>query len=107
MGGLTMTIAMLLNIVHDDIKGRFQICAEVDKKGYIHDYFAVRAVSGHGIPWLDQRRIACPVDAEDLKHFGCITHVTTKEALIGIFRFGLIPGGRLQYDARSETNFGC
>ncbi len=38
---------------------------------------------------------------------GCITHVTTKTALIGIFRGGIIPGGATSRNVRAETKFGC
>ncbi len=97
---------LLLHTICHDEKGRFQIAGEVDQKGFLYDYFAIRAVSGHGIPWLEARRFACPLSLADLDHFGCITHVTTQQALAGIFRLGLIPGDTFEDNNRSETNFG-
>ncbi len=40
----------IINIVDHDDRSRFQISAEVDQWGNVYDYFAIRAVSGHGIP---------------------------------------------------------
>ncbi len=101
------TMEAVINIVDHDDRGRFQISAEVDKWGNIYDYFAIRAVSGHGIPWLDPFRLGCWLTEADLDAFGCITHVTQKDALIGIFRMGLLPGGTSRDNVRSETDFGC
>ncbi|MCP4194293.1 MAG: RNA 2'-phosphotransferase, partial [Planctomycetaceae bacterium] len=107
MGRNTISIAMLLNIVARDDKGRFQISALVDSWGNLFDYFAVRSVSGHGIPWLDPYRFGCPITEADLENYGCITHVTQVCRLTGIFRLGIIPGGSLTHDSRAETDFGC
>ncbi|MCP4193321.1 MAG: RNA 2'-phosphotransferase, partial [Planctomycetaceae bacterium] len=107
LGRNTANIEMLLNIVARDDKGRFQVSALVDSWGNLFDYFAIRAVSGHGIPWLNPFRFGCPVNEEDLQHFGCITHVTQVGRLTGIFRLGIIPGGSLTHDPRAETDFGC
>ncbi|MCP4193844.1 MAG: RNA 2'-phosphotransferase, partial [Planctomycetaceae bacterium] len=106
-GGVFVDLALVLNIVANDDKGRFQVCAEVNREGTIYDYFAIRACSGHGIPWLDPRRMSCHLDRQDLDMMGCITHVTTKASLIGIFRGGLIPGGAASRSVRAETNFEC
>ncbi len=72
---MTLKIAMLLNIINHDKKGRFQICREFDQRGNLFSFFAVRAVSGHGIPWLDQRRLSCPINEEDLQKFGIPTWI--------------------------------
>ncbi|MCP4195363.1 MAG: RNA 2'-phosphotransferase [Planctomycetaceae bacterium] len=104
---ILLTPQILLNIIYHDNKGRFQVCFEADDDGRFSEYFAVRATQGHGIPWLDQRRLACPVDAADLAHLGCVTHITQFQNLIGIFRLGLLPGGNLHHSARAEINFGC
>ncbi len=103
---MTLQAHILLNLVANDDKGRFQICGEFDGNGRLYKYFVVRAVSGHGIPWLDQRRFACPVTEDDLEWLGCVVHVTTKEALTGIPHVGSLPGGSVHYDARAETDFG-
>ncbi|MCP4192303.1 MAG: RNA 2'-phosphotransferase, partial [Planctomycetaceae bacterium] len=107
LGGMSATMQLILNIVANDQKGRFQVCAEVTESGRIYDYFAIRAVSGHGIPYIDPHRLSCPINRKDLDLMGCVTHVTTKTALIGIFRGGLIPGGAASRSVRAETNFGC
>ncbi len=50
---------------------------------------------------------AClPGEESDLERIGCVVHVTTKEALMSIFKVGLLPGGSLTHDARAETDFG-
>ncbi len=46
------------------------------------------------------------MNVDDLGNFGCIVHVTTKQALAGIFRVGLLPGGSVANDARAETKLG-
>ncbi|MCP4189323.1 MAG: RNA 2'-phosphotransferase, partial [Planctomycetaceae bacterium] len=107
LGRNTTRIAMRLNIVARDDKGRFQISALVDSWGNLFDYFAIRAVSGHGIPWLDPFRFGCPVNEEDLQNYGCITHVTQVGRLTGVCRLGIIPGGSLTRDSRAGTDFGC
>ncbi len=106
LGGLTANMGLLLNLVYHDEKGRFQIAGEVDQQDFVYDYFAIRATSGHGIPWLEPLRLACPIMPKDLDEFGCITHVTRQQALAGIFRLGLIPGGTFEENNQSETNFG-
>ncbi len=103
---MTLKIDILLNTIANGDKGRFQVSGEFDGNGRPYRYFAARAEPGHGIPWLDQKRFACPVTEQDLEWFGCVVHVTTKEALTGIFRVGLLPGGSIHHDARAETDFG-
>ncbi|MCP4189052.1 MAG: RNA 2'-phosphotransferase, partial [Planctomycetaceae bacterium] len=53
IGGMTATMQLILNIVANDQKGRFEVWAEVNERGRMYDYFAIRAVSAHGIPWID------------------------------------------------------
>ncbi len=106
-GEIQATMQAIRNIVANDDKGRFQICGEVNEQGIIYDYFAIRACSGHGIPWLEPSRMSCHLDRQDLDVMGCITHVTTRASLVGIFRGGLIPGGAASRSVRAETNFGC
>ncbi len=72
LGGLTANMSLLLSLVSHDEKGRFQISGEFDQRGYLYDYFGIRAVSGHGIPWLEERRLSCPLRRRTLTSWAAL-----------------------------------
>ncbi len=46
VAGFDMTMEALINVVYHDDKQRFQVAAEIDSRGAVATYFAVRASSG-------------------------------------------------------------
>jgi RNA:NAD 2'-phosphotransferase (TPT1/KptA family) len=120
-----MTLELLLTIVKEDTKQRFQVASmlvdPIDRRastvrgagsastvrgagaastvrgagnepGIFHA--AIRAVSGHSYPFLEDRTLCVPLTQRDLPSLSALVHVTRPYHLTAIMRAGIKPGAQ-------------
>ena len=74
-------------------KQRFQVAATL-LGGEVQTLFAIRAVQGHSLPFVDERRLSTRLFPDEIRRLEVIQHGTKRHVLKSILLTGLQPGGK-------------